>query len=375
MFFRVFVGLQNARQERNAVFPSKLGGESRRIILGRRDEVAPLQFAHLVGIEVSYPIIVHRPRIHIGSLGNRSRLVTTRIDSPELHQRNLLTAHDNLRVAVSGCRKILHRVPVVGRTLDLVHTGLDIAAGDVEMDFAVFHLIRESDIDRLRVGNGLLAQAINHFDFLFHVVNPEFHHQIVRLATGNCFATETVGIPDIALLEFLETNLFRSAAEELRGSIAFHRMTAVDNFVNELAHLPFGILRKQISLQILVEQLSDSTLRAVEVDLVPLIFHPGILQLVCGYDFRPSLVRYLDKVLGITQSRDILAIQIPICSVRTALAGLCRDDIAVDIHDTESFLLRQQFVVDIHLGDAAIRPIQRVEDRNRRAIRFRHKAL
>ena len=48
------------------------------------------------------------------------------------------------------------------------------------------------------------------------------------------------------------SNLLWATAEELGSTILFHRMTAIDNLINKLSHLPFRIRRNQLFVQILI---------------------------------------------------------------------------------------------------------------------------
>ena len=120
------------------------------------------------------------------------------------------------------------------------------------MDLSSFNLKRESDINRFRICYRFFAQAINYLDFLCYVKYTEFHHQIIRLTSRYCLSPETICIPDIAFLIFLETHLLWATAEELGSTILFHRMTAIDNLINKLSHLPFRIRRNQLFVQILI---------------------------------------------------------------------------------------------------------------------------
>ena len=80
------------------------------------------------------------------------------------------------------------------------------------MDLSSFNLKRESDINRFRICYRFFAQAINYLDFLCYVKYTEFHHQIIRLTSRYRLSPETIGIPDIAFLIFLETHLLWATA-------------------------------------------------------------------------------------------------------------------------------------------------------------------
>ena len=69
------------------------------------------------------------------------------------------------------------------------------------------------------------------------------------------------------------SNLLWATAEELGSTILFHRMTAIDNLINKLSHLPFRIRRNQLFVQILITQFTNRTFTGIEVDGIPRILH------------------------------------------------------------------------------------------------------
>ena len=124
-------------------------------------------------------------------------------------------------------------------------------------------------------------------------------------------------------------------------------MTAVNDLIDELTHLPLRLLAQQVLAQLLIVELLDRPLRGVEVNRIPIIFHMLVCQLIGTDNLRAWRILYLYIIAGKTQSGHILRIDVPIGTVRAHLTRLSRHGIALRIHNLEGLVSWQDLMVDI----------------------------
>ena len=89
-------GGQYAGDERDARGPSELSRGRVRGVCGRREVVAPFEFALLRRAEVGEPVVVHHPRVDVRPVNLCDGLPFAKVQVAELDKRRLVAAPDDL---------------------------------------------------------------------------------------------------------------------------------------------------------------------------------------------------------------------------------------------------------------------------------------